>query len=60
MGEAAAVREADSESPLICANCGSEMRVIAIITDPSEVAKILRHLVKIGRAPPGPEASLLN
>jgi hypothetical protein len=29
------------------------MNVIAVITDPEEVHKILRHLVKIGRSPPG-------
>ncbi|MCX7030543.1 MAG: hypothetical protein NTU62_10545 [Spirochaetes bacterium] len=28
------------------------MRLVAVITDPPEVRKILRHLVKIGRAPP--------
>jgi len=29
------------------------MNVIAVITDPEEVKKILRHLMKIGRSPPG-------
>ena len=29
------------------------MRVLAIITDPSQVDRILRHLIKIGSAPPG-------
>jgi hypothetical protein len=29
------------------------MNVIAVITDPEEVYKILRHLAKIGRSPPG-------
>jgi hypothetical protein len=36
------------------------MKIIAIITNPSEVAKILRHLVKIGRAPPGLDSRSLN
>jgi hypothetical protein len=45
--------------PLRCPRCGSEMKPIAIITDPSEVRKILRHLLKIGRAPPGLEAASL-
>jgi hypothetical protein len=36
------------------------MRLIALITDPSEVRKILRHLLKIGRAPPGLHASALS
>ena len=46
--------------PLVCPRCGSEMRLIAIITDPAEVIKILRHLLKIDRAPPGLDASALN
>jgi len=35
--------------PIVCPRCGSEMKLIAVITDPPEVAKILRHLVMIGR-----------
>jgi hypothetical protein len=46
--------------PLICPRCGSEMKFIAVITDPSEVRTILRHLIKIGRAPPGLDPSSLN
>jgi hypothetical protein len=33
------------------------MKLIAVITDPAEVRKILRHLIKIGRAPPGLDSS---
>jgi hypothetical protein len=29
------------------------MKLFAVITDPAEVRKILRHLIKIGRSPPG-------
>jgi len=29
------------------------MRILAVITEPEEVRKILRHLVKVGRSPPG-------
>jgi len=36
------------------------MRILAIITDPDEVKKILRHLVKTGKPPPGFDASSLN
>jgi hypothetical protein len=39
--------------PLTCTRCGSPMRILAVITEPEEVKKILRHLVKVGRAPPG-------
>ena len=45
--------------PLLCPRCGSEIRLIAL-TDPPEVRRILRHLVKIGRAPPGLDPSALN
>ena len=46
--------------PLVCPRCGSQMKLIAVITDPSEVRKILRHLVKIGRAPPGLDSGAFN
>jgi len=42
----AQVHEVD---PLTCSQCGSLMRILAMITEPKEVRKILRHLVKIGR-----------
>jgi hypothetical protein len=58
--QAAAGCEADSESPLVCPRCGSEMKIIALITDPAQVGKILRHLLKIGRAPPGLDQAALN
>ncbi len=57
LGYEAKVYEVD---PLICPRCGSEMKLIALITDPPEVRKILRHLLKIGRAPPGLDSSSLN
>ena len=36
---------------MICTKCGSEMKVIAVITDPFEVNKILECL-KRNNAPP--------
>ena len=39
--------------PLICTRCGPGMKLIAVITDPAQVSKILRHVAKIGRAPLG-------
>jgi hypothetical protein len=36
------------------------VKVLAVITDPYEVLKILLHLIKTGVAPPGREASALN
>ncbi len=42
----------DGESrPLICTKCGSEMVVLAIITNLEEVQKILNHLRK-NKSPP--------
>jgi hypothetical protein len=46
--------------PLVCPRCSSRMRVLAVITAPAEVNKILRHLVKIGRPPPGLDPASLN
>jgi hypothetical protein len=46
--------------PLVCPSCGSEMKVIAFITEHAVVDKILRHLKRRdgegrGRGPPGHE-----
>jgi hypothetical protein len=29
------------------------MKVVAVVQDPAQVERILRHLARIGRAPPG-------
>ena len=39
--------------PFVCPKCGAEMKVITIIEDPDELKRILQHLIKIGRSPPG-------
>ena len=41
-------RAARPGAPLTCSRCGSPMRILAVITEPEEVRRILRHLVKIG------------
>ena len=46
--------------PFVCPKCGSEMKVIAVIQEPEEIKRILRHLVKIGRSPPGLDPASLN
>jgi Putative transposase. len=46
--------------PLVCPACGSQMKVIAVIQDIDEIKHILRHLIKIGRAPPGLNESSVN
>ena len=40
----------------ICPRCGGRLRVIADITDPTTIEKILNH---VARAPPGNEPTLL-
>ncbi len=45
--------------PLTCSRCGSPMRILAVITEPQEIKKILRHLVKVGRPPHGLEQSFV-
>ena len=39
--------------PLICSKCGSEMQIVAFIMEPEQIDKIMQHLKKQGRAPPG-------
>ena len=46
--------------PMVCPKCGADMKVIAVIEDPDELKRILRHLVKMGRSPPGFDPDRLN
>ncbi|MBS3763816.1 MAG: transposase [Planctomycetes bacterium] len=46
--------------PFVCPKCGAEMKVIAVIEDPDELKRILRHLIKMGRSPPGFDPDRLN
>ena len=46
--------------PLVCPKCGSKMKVIAVIQETKEIRRILAHLVKIGRSPPGFDPISLN
>ena len=48
------------EDPFVCRACGHQMKVLAVITDPLQVDRILRHLVRIGRPPPGLDISALQ
>ena len=45
---------------MVCPKCGGNIKVIAIIEDPDELRRILRHLVKIGWSPPGFDPDRLN
>ncbi len=40
-------------NPLICEKCGSDMCIVAFIMDPEQIDRIMHHLIKQGRAPPG-------
>jgi len=46
--------------PLVCPKCGWDMKVVAVIEDPVEIRRILRHLIKIGRSPPGVRLSCVS
>ena len=46
--------------PMICQKCASSMKIIAVITDPEEVKKIHRHLVKTHHTPPGLDPASRN
>ena len=46
--------------PLVCPRCGARLRVIAVIRNPVQIIKILNHLVRTGRAPPGLDPTTLD
>jgi len=46
--------------PMVCPKGGSEMKVIAVIQEPEGIDRILRHLGKQGRPPPGFYPASLN
>lgn len=50
------IRRIYEVDPLACPRCGATMRIIAFITEPKVIHKILRHLAAKGadqRSPPG-------
>jgi len=53
----AKIYEAD---PSVCGRCGSPMGILAVITEPQQARKILLHLIKTGKAPPGLDPASLN
>ena len=47
------IRKIYETAPLTCSACGGSMRIIAFITDPCEVVKILEHIgEQTSHAPP--------
>ena len=54
------IRRIYEADPLVCPRCGGGMRIIAFITEPRVIQKILRHLAATGvdaRSPPGADPS---
>ena len=45
--------------PLTCPKCGSEMKILSVIMDTCEIKKILKHLMKTNKAPPGVDEKVL-
>jgi hypothetical protein len=53
------IRRIYEVDPLVCPSCGSEMKVIAFITEHDVVDAILRHLAKTeARSPRGPPGAV--
>ena len=49
------IHEIFEVDPLLCPNCGKEMKIIAFITNHQEVKKILKHIgEEAEKAPPLP------
>lgn len=52
------IRRVYEIDPLICRECGGEMRILAFILQPVAIAKILDHLTRRARlVPRGPPAA---
>ena len=54
------IKKVYDADPLCCPHCRRPMKVIAVITDPAQVLKILRHLIKTGKPPPGLDPASLS
>lgn len=54
------IKKVYGTDPLVCPKCGSPMEIIAVIMEPSETSRILKHLVKVGRPPPNFDPASLN
>jgi hypothetical protein len=46
------IKKVYETDPLTCSRCLKPMKVLAVITDPAQVLKILRHLIRKGTPPP--------
>jgi hypothetical protein len=48
------LRRIDEVEPLLCPRCGETMRIVALITEPRVITRILRHLATKGAGPRSP------
>ena len=46
--------------PLTCRRCGAQMKILAFITEPGRIRRILDHLDQKARPRPPPQPSVLN
>ncbi len=56
------IRRVCEVDPLLCPKCGADMRIVAFITEPSVMKKILdhiRHRARVGRSPPAAPSAVL-
>jgi len=57
------IRRVYEVDPLVCPRCGAAMRVVAFITEPSLVKRILNHIRKrdrVSRSPPRPQPAVAH
>ena len=52
------IRRVYEVDPLVCPRCGSEMRVVSVITEPALIRRILDHLREREKARPPPRRVL--
>ena len=48
------IRKVFEVDPVLCGKCGSEMKIVAVLTDPKVVDGIIRHLDKNAGTPSSP------
>jgi len=46
--------------PMLCPRCRSQMKLIAVITEPLHVLGVLRHLARTGKPPPSLDPASLH
>ena len=57
------IRRVYETDPLVCPRCGAEMRVVAFITEPRLIKRILDHIRRrdrVSRSPPRPQPAVAH